>query len=195
MRKEYHSHSFLTLKHITTHFRQRSMFANSTNFAYQNTCTALPRGSHHEGKYTAVPHYLTYSCFPAPKTSRSKNVCFNALRSPDAALSEDTFQIFYKVSNHDCYRVSETPLLRDHIGLFTYSLGDFSGDGNDVELAQEQLDIINDIDVNEKHVSLLNIGLGSYHCSNNGWIKVIDAFRNGGAQSVSYQFRERSITA
>ena len=110
-------------------------------------------------------------------------------------LPEDEFQLFYKVSDHDCYRLSDSPLLRDHVGLFTYGLSDFEDDLNNVghvKLKQEKLDIIRNIDVKKKHVSLLNIGIATSHCYNQGWIKVIDAFRCGGALSISYQFKERS---
>lgn len=112
--------------------------------------------------------------------------------SPGAfALPEDEFQLFYKVSDYDCNRISESPLLRDHIGLLTYSLSDFEGDGYEVKLTREKLETISKINVDRKHVSLLNVGIASSHCRNLGWIKVIDAFRSGGAQSISYQFQHR----
>lgn len=132
------------------------------------------------------------------KTPKRRQVIVKSSSSNTMILPEDEFQLFYKVSDYDCYRLSDSPLLRDHVGLFTYGLNDFEDDINDdgrVKLTQEKLDIIKNIDVEKKHVSLLNIGISTAHCSNQGWIKVIDAFRGGGALSISYQFQERSASS
>ena len=127
----------------------------------------------------------------APKSPGAR-VRVKSTPSPDAfVLPEDEFQLFYKVSDYDCSRMSDSPLLRDHVGLFTYALSDFEGDGHEVKLTREKLETIGKINVDRKHVSLLNVGIASSHCRNLGWIKVIDAFRSGGAQSISYQFQHR----
>ena len=131
------------------------------------------------------------------KAPKRRQVIVKSSSSNTMILPEDEFQLFYKVSDYDCYRLSDSPLLRDHVGLFTYGLNDFEDDINDdgrVKLTQEKLDIIKNIDVEKKHVSLLNIGISTSHCYNQGWIKVIDAFRSGGALSISYQFQERSAS-
>lgn len=128
------------------------------------------------------------------KAPKRQQLLVKSSSSDTVILPEDEFQLFYKVSDYDCYRLSDSPLLRDHVGLFTYGLSDFEDDVNNVghvKLKQEKLDIIRNINVKKKHVSLLNIGIATSHCHNQGWIKVIDAFRSGGAVSISYQFQER----
>lgn len=166
-------------------------------------------GTHSNFAYSKLPHGTSrdasrYNCFTccfprksitAPPIEHNRRTSVRAKSSQlsrSLEADEDLFRLFYKVSDYDCYRISDSPLLRDHIGLFTYRLSDFEGDGYEIQLSQEKLDIINDIDVYHKHVSLLNIGTINSHSCNQGWIKVLDAFRSGGAMSVSYQFREIS---
>lgn len=106
---------------------------------------------------------------------------------------DNAFHVFYSVTDFSGNGLKASSVLSGRNGVFTYCLLDFKTVGERTALCDEQLQKISTIDVRGKHVALLNIGLSSEHAKNMGWICVIDAFRENGAKTVTYQFSQQLV--
>ena len=106
---------------------------------------------------------------------------------------DNVFHVFYSVTDFSGNSLKASSVLSGRNGMFTYCLKDFKTVGESTALVDEQLKKISNIDVRGKHVALLNIGLSSEHAKNMGWICVIDAFRDNGAKTVTYQFSQKLV--